>query len=47
MIILIGLLIVLPLLGSRLGVDLGFASHLISGVTDTVIRVILRLTVNI
>ena len=47
MIILIGLLIVLPLLGSRLGVDLSFASHLISGVTDTVIRVILRLTVNI
>jgi len=47
MIILIGLLIVLPLLGSRLGVDLGFASHLISAVTDTVIRVILRLTVNI
>jgi len=47
MIILIGLLIVLPLLGSRLGIDLGFVSYLISAVTDVVIRVILRLTVNI
>ena len=47
MIILIGLLIVLPLLGSRLGIDLGFVSNLISAVTDAVIRVILRLTVNI
>jgi len=47
MIILIGLLIVLPLLGSRLGIDLGFVSHLISAVTNAVIRVILRLTVNI
>ena len=47
MIILIGLLILLPLLGSQLGVDLGFVSHLISSATDTVIRVILRLTGNI
>jgi Zn-dependent protease len=47
MMILIGLLILLPLLGSQLGVDLGFVSHLISSATDTVIRVILRLTGNI
>ncbi len=47
MIILIGLLILLPLLGSLLGVDLGFVSHLISSSTDTVLRVILRLTGNV
>jgi Zn-dependent protease len=46
MVILIGLLIVLPMLGSQLGVDLGFVSHSISSVTGTVIRVILRLTGN-
>lgn len=47
MIILIGLLIVLPMLGSQLGVDLGFVSHFISSVTSSVIRAILRLTGNI
>lgn len=46
MIILIGLLILLPLLGSQLGVDLGFVSQLISSSTDTVIRAILWLTGN-
>jgi hypothetical protein len=46
MVILIGLLIVLPLLGSQLGVDLGFVSHLISSSTDAVIGDILRLTGN-
>ncbi len=46
MAILIGLLIVLPLLGSQLGVDLGFVSHVISIATDAVIRTILRLTGN-
>jgi Zn-dependent protease len=46
MMILIGLLIVLPLLGSQLGVDLGFVSHFISSATGTVIRAILRLTGN-
>jgi len=46
MIILIGLLILLPLLGSQLGVDLGFVSHLISSATDAVIGAILRLTGN-
>ncbi len=45
--ILIGLLIVLPLLGSQLGVNLGFVSHLISVATYAVIQIILRLTGNI
>src|SRR6185369_9422328 len=47
MIILIGLLIILPLLGSQLGLDLGFLSRLISISTDAVIGVILRITANI
>lgn len=47
MMILIGLLIVLPLLGSQLGVDLGFVSHVISQSTDIVLRVILQLTGNL
>ena len=46
MVILIGLLIILPMLGSQFGVDLGFVSHFISSVTGTVIRAILRLTGN-
>ena len=46
MAILIGLLIVLPLLGSQLGVDLSFVSHLISSATGIVIRAILRVTGN-
>ena len=47
MIILIGLLIFLPLLGSQLGLDLNFVSDIISSSTDAVIRAILRLTGNI
>jgi len=47
MIILIGLLIVLPLLGSQLGVDLSFVSHLISSATNSVIKGILLLTRNV
>jgi Zn-dependent protease len=46
MMILIGLLILLPLLGSQLGVDLGFVSRLISSATDTVIKGILLVTGN-
>jgi len=46
MMILIGLLILLPLLGSQLGVDLGFVSHLISSATDTVIKGVLLVTGN-
>ncbi len=44
--ILIGLLIVLPLLGSQLGIDLGFVSQLISVAANIVIQTILRLTGN-
>jgi len=47
MMILIGLLIVLPLLGSQLGVDLSFVSHLISSATNSVIKGILLLTGNV
>lgn len=47
MMILIGLLIVLPLLGSQLGIDLGLVSHIISSATDVVIRAILLLTGNV
>ena len=46
MMILIGFLIVLPLMGSQLGIDLGFVSHVISSATQTVIRAILRVTGN-
>ena len=45
--IFIGLLIVLPILGSQLGIDLRFMSHLISVATSAVIETILRLTGNI
>ena len=47
MMIFIGLLIILPVLGSQLGVDLGFVSHVISSATDAVLRGILRLTGNL
>jgi Zn-dependent protease len=47
MIILVGLLILLPLLGSQMGMDLNFVSRFISVSTDAVIRLILRLTGNI
>lgn len=47
MMILIGLLVVLPLLGSQLGIDLGFVSHLISSATDAVLRAILQMTGNL
>jgi Zn-dependent protease len=45
--ILIGLLIVLPLLGSRFGIDLRFLSQLISVAASAVIETILRFTGNI
>jgi Zn-dependent protease len=44
MTILIGLIIVLPLLGTQFGVDLGFVSHAITTATSAVIRVILQVT---
>ena len=47
MMILIGLLIILPLLGSQFGIDLSFVSHLIASSTNAVINAILRLTRNV
>src|SRR5262249_35992826 len=44
MLILIGLLILLPLLGGQLGLDLGFVSHFISAATTAVIQLILQIT---
>jgi len=47
MMILIAFLIILPLVGSLLGIDLSFVSHFISTATGAVIKVILILTGNI
>ena len=47
MVILIGLIILLPLLGSQLHMDLSFVSHFISIGTNAVIRVVLQLTGNV
>ena len=47
MAILIGLLIVLPVLGTQTGMDLSFVSHLISGATEAVVMFILRWTGNL
>jgi Zn-dependent protease len=45
--ILLGVLIVLPLLGAQLGVDLNIVSRVIRVVTGTVLEAILRLTGNV
>jgi Zn-dependent protease len=47
MAILIGLLIVLPLLGTQIGMDLSLVSHLISYATETAVMFILRWTGNL
>src|SRR5450830_1059752 len=47
MMIFIAFLIILPLVGSQLGIDLSFVSHFISTATGAVIKVILILTGNI
>ncbi|MFY9687509.1 MAG: site-2 protease family protein, partial [Pseudolabrys sp.] len=47
MMILIGLIIVLPILGTQLGVDLGFVSQAITTVTNAVIRIVMQITANI
>ena len=44
--ILIGLLIILPMLGAQLGVDLSFLSHLIAIAADAVIAAIVQVTGN-
>jgi Zn-dependent protease len=46
MLILIGLLLILPLLGAQLGVDLSIVSRVIANATDAIIGIILRLTGN-
>jgi Zn-dependent protease len=46
MLLLLGIFIVLPLLGSQFGLDLGFVSHFTSVSTNAVIKTILKLTGN-
>jgi Zn-dependent protease len=46
LILLIGLIIVLPLLGSELGLDLNFISQIITRSARAIIGVILRITAN-
>ena len=46
LLILIGLLIVLPLIGSQLGVDLSFVSHWLVAATRAILQVILVVTGN-
>jgi Zn-dependent protease len=47
LVILIGLLIVFPLLGAQLGIDLGVVSHALAISTHGIIEVILHVTGNI
>jgi Zn-dependent protease len=47
LVILIGLLLVLPLMGSQLGIDLSFVSHVLAISTRAIIEAILHLTGNI
>ena len=44
--ILIGLLIILPMLGAQLGIDLNFLSHLIAIATGAIINLIIHITGN-
>jgi len=46
LILLIGLLIVLPLLGRQVGLNLNFISQAVGRATGAIIRVILQLTAN-
>jgi Zn-dependent protease len=46
MIILVAALLVLPVLGTQMGVDLNILPHLITGPVDAIIRAIVRLTGN-
>jgi hypothetical protein len=46
LVLLIGLLIVLPLLGEQVGLDLNFISNAIARATNAIIGVILKLTAN-
>jgi len=46
MVILIGLLLVLPVIGAQVGLDLRFISHAVAAVTDRIIEAILFVTGN-
>lgn len=46
LVILIGLLIVLPMLGAQLGIDLNFLSRLIAIATSAILNAIIHLTGN-
>ena len=46
LVILIGLLIILPMLGGQLGIDLDFLSHLIATATGAIIDAIIHVTGN-
>ena len=46
MLILLGLLFLLPMIGAQIGMDLNLISYLVSGPTDAIIDLILRLTGN-
>jgi hypothetical protein len=47
LVILIGLLIVLPILGDQVGIDLNFVSRVLAVSTSTIIDVVLRFTGNV
>jgi len=44
MIILIGILLILPMIGGQIGLDLSVVSHLVAAVTNQVIAIILWVT---
>jgi Zn-dependent protease len=46
MLVLIGLLFILPLLGTQLGLDLNFIWQTITQITNAIIDIIIRLTGN-
>ena len=46
MLILLGLLFLLPMVGSQVGMDLNIVSRLVGGPTEAIIRIILRVTGN-
>ena len=46
LVILIGLLIILPMLGAQLGIDLNFLSRLIAIATGAILNAIIHLTGN-
>jgi hypothetical protein len=44
MMILIGLLFILPMIGTQMGLDFSVVSHVVAIVTNAVVAVILRVT---